>query len=1262
MTATICDGESYFVGGDFQTESGIYYDTLSGTNGCDSIVETTLTVLPILSGSIAAEICQGENYFAGGAFQTQSGIYYDTLTSSNGCDSILETTLTVNPVFIQGMFVEICDGESYFAGGAFQTESGVYNDTLTSSLGCDSIIQTNLSVLPAPVTNAAAQICQGDSLFVGGAFQTQSGVYTDTFSTDQGCDSIVETTLSVIAPFTENISASICDGESYFAGGAFQTTSGTYFDSLTSTAGCDSIVITELTVNPVYQLLQQIQICDGDSFFAGGAFQTESGTYTDSFITQAGCDSIVVTELTVQQVVLTVQNPTICEGDSFFAGGTFQTQSGIYFDTTAASGGCDSITVTNLTVLLPAFTSVDVTICEGDSVFAGGAFQTDDGVYLDTFAGSNGCDSIVVTELFVSRITIITQSVDDARCFGSTDGAITISLESGEEPYVLLWSNGVVQQNVDGSTDVSITGLGDGTYSVTATDNSGCEEVATFTVNEPVEFMLGIETTPISCNGGSDGAIDLTVSGGTSPYSYLWSNGDTTQDIGNRPAGFDTVVVTDANGCMTLVVIQMLEPDPIPTTIIIAEICEGDSVLAGGDYQTESGSYFDTLASATGCDSIIVTLLTVIPSSVTNMAVAICEGESYFAGGAFQTVSGTYYDTLEAANGCDSLIVTGLTVNPVANTIVPVEICQGQSYFAGGAFQTASGTYYDTLSSMAGCDSIVVTELTVAQVISSNVTATICEGDSIFAGGAFRTEAGTYYDTLQAAGGCDSVVATVLIVNPAKTTGIEYLICDGDSIFIGGAYRTETGTYYDTLQTAAGCDSILAWDLFVMPSSDTTVFVSICDGEFYFVGGGFQNQSGTYYDNFTTAFGCDSLVTTILTVHPNKQTGIEYLICEGDSFFVGGGYQTTSGTYYDTLQTSAGCDSILAWDLFVIPSDITIVPVTICEGDSFLAGGAYQTQSGTYFDTLSNSLGCDSIIVTNLSVITNSSEFVVVNICPGDSLFVGGAYQTQSGEYVDTLVSASGCDSIRTTQLNILPQMALSGLASPLSCNGVPDGAIDLFVIGGTQPYSFSWSPSGDIIEDPNGLFAGLHTVVVTDSNGCQATNITLVTQPDSISVIGNITNDSGAGDGSISLVVSGGTAPYTFLWSTGDTTQDLTGLVADTYEVTITDANGCSITAAFDVFLSPFRRSGPELQMHVYPNPFRDIMILEVDSKLPGKGWITLTDLLGKRVIFQQVAINAGINKYELKVDERIADAVYLLEVVKADGNHRAVKAVMKE
>ena len=182
----------------------------------------SLTINPFVTDSINISICQGDSILIGGVFQNTSGIYSDTIVggSSLGCDSILVTTLLVNPIATDSTNATICQGDSILIGGVFQNTSGNYSDTIVggSSLGCDSILVTTLLVNPIATSNINATICEGDSILIYGVFQNTSGIYSDTIvgGSSLGCDSIATTTLMVtltpIAVATSN--SPVCLGES----------------------------------------------------------------------------------------------------------------------------------------------------------------------------------------------------------------------------------------------------------------------------------------------------------------------------------------------------------------------------------------------------------------------------------------------------------------------------------------------------------------------------------------------------------------------------------------------------------------------------------------------------------------------------------------------------------------------------------------------------------------------------------------------------------------------------------------------------------------------------------------------------------------------------------------------------------------------------------------------------------------------------------------------------------------------------------------
>jgi hypothetical protein len=151
---------------------------------------------------------------------------------------------------------------------------------------------------------------------------------------------------------------------------------------------------------------------------------------------------------------------------------------------------------------------------------------------------------------------------------GETAG-IDASVSGGTSPYTYSWSNGASTQD--------ISGLSAGTYTLTTTDSKGCKDVYSFTVNSANPISVSSNNTDVSCYSGNNGSIDLTVSGGTLPYTYSWSNAVTTQDISNLVHGTYSVTVSDKNNCQVSSSIVISEPSQIKVTSKITDvICYGN--------------------------------------------------------------------------------------------------------------------------------------------------------------------------------------------------------------------------------------------------------------------------------------------------------------------------------------------------------------------------------------------------------------------------------------------------------------------------------------------------------------------------------------------------------------------------------------------------------------------------------------------------------------------------------------------------------------
>ena len=174
------------------------------------------------------------------------------------------------------------------------------------------------------------------------------------------------------------------------------------------------------------------------------------------------------------------------------------------------------------------------------------------------------------------------------------------------------------------------------------------------------------------------------------------------------------------------------------------------------------------------------------------------------------------------------------------------------------------------------------------------------------------------------------------------------------------------------------------------------------------------------------------------------------------------------------------------------------------------------------------------------------------------------------GQYTLTVTDSVGCTAQFTYNLSNLGGPQISGTATNLQCYGQNNGAVNVNVIGGAQPFQYSWS-NGTVDEDLINISGGNYVLTVTDAIGCIATNSFVVTEPNQLNIQSTIGNVScvGANNGSIDLNISGGTPSYSFSWSNGETTEDIVLLAPGNYTVTITDGNGCITVQSFNVGLS---------------------------------------------------------------------------------------------
>lgn len=1066
---TICEGNYYEVTGTdplngFTSyliyDAGEYnYEFIDPATGCPIHHFLALSVSSITfePTEIDAVICPGEFYMVDFQhFYDEEGTYSVTTQNYAGCDSFIILNLSINDP-VDSIAANVCYGETYMVGNQNFGTTGIHDVLLTSYLGCDSTVVLDLNVEAENLTTLVETICEGDSYMLGDSLYAQANIYQHDYISSTGCDSTVILDLSVIPTIQTTLIETVCFGETYTVGTSTFNASGTYMETLTAASGCDSVVTLNLTVrNEILTNLQE-DICAGENFTVGTQSFNTTGMHQVILTSVTGCDSTVNLDLNVHDLYVETLNISICEGDSYDFEGTSYTTSDTVSVVHSDQFGCDSTINLNLYVIPSVSTTLNINICTGITYEVGSSSYGIAGSYVDTLQQTaTGCDSIVYLELGVMDVLTNPITIDICEGESYTVGSSTYT-ETGyyEDPFI---------------TDIGCDSL----VQLTLNVHPVYDDLLEITICEGEEYLVGTNsytntgfyTNTFPTIHGCDSVVnlDLTVLAPIiTPLDITICDGESV-DVGSSTyttQGSFSETLVAASGCDSIVNLD-LTVLPNPNELLDITLCEGDSFIAAGVSYDVAGTYFDTIQASNGCDSTIELRLTLLENPFTPLDVQICEGETYNVGSSTYNSTGTYRDTLVASTGCDSIVELALYVAPVYDQSIAVSICESGSYTVGSSVYTLAGNYIDTLTSSEGCDSIIRLELSITDFYEITVNQEICEGESYTLSTTDYSATGIYQEQFIATDGCDSIVILNLLVNPIPVTNISEVICDGDSVSIGGVAYYTTGMHQEIRSAHTGCDSIINLDLLVNPVyPDVQISATLCEGENYQVGNSFYGTTGMHITPLQTVNGCDSIVTLDLTIINNDSTFLVEQICGGDIYSVGSSQYTTSGLYQDMLtSTLTGCDSFVYLDLTVIAPVIVNLTEEVCQGDAFTVGNSTYTSTGMYQDMFTAmSTGCDSIVNLNLTVNPVYDITLDEIICDDEFYTVGSFDFNSTGTFEVPLETESGCDSLVTLNLITHPcQLALIMEEDPPTCAGDFNGMIRFRMTQGTPPYSYSWT------------------------------------------------------------------------------------------------------------------------------------------------------------------------------------------------------------
>ena len=1006
LTESICQGEVYMLGNQKLMSSGMYTEVFSSSvPGCDSTVTLNLTVNEAFINPITASICQGESFLLGTDEIRESGTYEKTFRSGSGCDSTVILTLEVFDTFDAGIREEICEGESFLFDGRQLRISGTYLGNFQTVNECDSNVTLTLVVLPAQSTSIDTTICEGESFMLGEEVLTEPNVYTRSFLSQNGCDSIVTVDLEVAPVFNEVVNAALCEGESFLLGTESFDETGTYEKVFLTEQGCDSIITLNLTVHPSYSVDTSVTICEGETYMFGNEGFSRTGTYPKTFFTTESCDSIVTLNLTVLPNSAGLDSVTICSGEQFIFAGDTLTVEGNYEKTFPGENGCDSVHTIALSVLALDTLRLSDSFCEGDIYRFGNQSIDQAGDYTMTFQSLNGCDSTVVLSLAMQPT--YEQDFTVNICEGE-------AYEFGDTTFTEEGFYTANLQTVAGCDSTVHLNLIVNPQKAKFISESVCGDESFFFIDENLTEP-GIYRKTIQSNAGCDSTVILTLRMGdnvTENLNVSLCEGST-YTFGEElltESGTYTQNLQTIEGCDSTVVLSLSIASEINVTLE-ETICEGESYTFDDQVISRAGTYLRTFTSVAGCDSVVTLSLSVALPRTIQLNESICFGEAFLFDGEVLLESGDYQATYKTVLGCDSMVNLSLTVlEPIFRNKTET-ICEGESYDFDGQFLTEEGIYQKNLMTESGCDSVVTLKLNVIPVKRNATEVSICPGSSYVFGDEVLTESGVYSKMFPVDATCDSMATVILDVDDTLQTSIDTTVCRENGFLFGGETIFQSGVYTRNLTSSAGCDSVVTLELEVRDQLENRFEVSICEGEVYDFGGNEISRPGIHGRIFPSSQGCDSVVTIILTVVPSVEVREQVTICEGGFILFGDRNIFESGTYVNTFTSSGGCDSTVTLDVNVMPQSITIEEQTICAGDTIVFGDQVLTESGTYLQSFSNGLNCDSIVSLELSVKERLFTIMEVSICNGETFQFGDSLLTQADVYTRSYPSINGCDS-----------------------------------------------------------------------------------------------------------------------------------------------------------------------------------------------------------------------------------------------------------
>lgn len=703
------------------------------------------------------------------------------------------------------------------------------------------------------------------------------------------------------------------------------------------------------------------------------------------------------------------------------------------------------------------------------------------GTYEVTVTDETGCSVILGIPVYEPAELVNTLTATDETAYEANDGIVNTAVSGGTPPYTYTWSNG--------STAAAQNGLPPGNYTVTITDNNGCQTVQSAVVAAfTCAATANISEQNISCHGAADGTASINFTNGNAPYTYQWSNGATDAAINNLAPGTYSVTATDADDCPVVLSTVISQPDPLT-----AEVTAAGETGAGANNGTAAANPAGGIAPYIFLWSNAAQTAEITDLAPGNYTVTVTDANDCTT---VQTVTVNAFNcSLSASVSTSAVSCFGGNDGTAAVNAAGGTTPYTYAWSSGGSDETetglSAGTYEVTVTDGADCPAVISftvgtpSELTLTLSAQQNPTCVF------------------------------EATGSLNVASQGGTGAYTYLWADGATT--AERENLAAGTYAVTVTDANGCTTADSYEITaednINPVTSTQDLTIYLDGEAAAVitpeavnNGSFDNCEEITLHLSQTDFGCADLGANTVTLTVQDAAGNE-------------SSATALITVVDEIAPvitcpesfTADCSGYAEYALPTVTDNCTPNNPMLLEG---LGSGIFfpageNTETYAVSDAAGNIVTC-SFVITVANALSVNVE-VEKPTCNGDADGSATAYvigsddvtyqwndpqmQTSAtasglsaGSYQVVITDAEGCS---VTQDVVVPEpdaLQINILEVNDDMNNTGSGSISVAVTGGEMPYTYNWTLNGEFFSDAAGLSnlsAGIYQLLITDANDC---------------------------------------------------------------------------------------------------------------------------------------------------------------------------------